>query len=99
MRGQEGAVGRDPDRLLTAKELAHQLNVPTKKVYELPIVQVRLTTRRIRWKQSDVDAYVSERSQVREYTPPPLVRVPADHPARLGAFSVARATRHLHAVK
>ena len=92
-------MGRDPDRLLTAKELALQLNVSPKKVYELPIEQVRLTPRRVRWKQSDVDSYVSSRRQVREYAPPPSVRVPADHRARRGAFAVARATSQLNAVK
>jgi hypothetical protein len=48
----------DPHRLLTAIEVADLLRVGVKKVYGLPITQVRLSDSRIRYCLSDVQAFV-----------------------------------------
>lgn len=48
----------NPHRLLTANEVADLLRVGVKKVYGLPIVQVRLSDSRVRFCMSDVLAFV-----------------------------------------
>lgn len=45
--------------LLTVSEVGVMLRVHAKRVYSLPIPQVRLSPRRIRWKLADVRAFVS----------------------------------------
>jgi len=45
-------------QLLTAIEVANRLRIGVKKVYSLPIPQVRLSDRRVRYLISDVDAFV-----------------------------------------
>lgn len=47
--------------LLTARELADILNVPYKRVYELPIPEVRLGERTLRWRPEDVEAFIESR--------------------------------------
>lgn len=46
------------ETLLTAAEVAAYLGIGPKKVYGLPIPQVRLSDKRIRWLAGDVNAYV-----------------------------------------
>lgn len=48
----------DPHRLLTAIEVADLLRVGVKKVYTMPIAQVRLSDSRVRYCLSDVQAFV-----------------------------------------
>ncbi len=47
--------------LLTVKEVATMLNVPFKRVYELGIPAVRLSTRSLRWRKSDVQQWIERR--------------------------------------
>ena len=56
--------GFDSEYLLTAAELAQRLRVPLKSVYCLPIPRVRIGHRRIRWRPSDVDAFVRKRMEI-----------------------------------
>lgn len=53
---------RDPDQLLTAKELAPLLRVRVKRVYELNLPTVRLTSRSIRYRVRDVQAWLAKRT-------------------------------------
>jgi hypothetical protein len=46
------------DQLLTAREVALYLHICPKKVYDLPIPQVRISDRRIRFIMKDVTDYV-----------------------------------------
>jgi predicted DNA-binding transcriptional regulator AlpA len=46
------------ETLLNAAEVAAYLGIGRKKVYGLPIAQVRLSDKRVRWLASDVNAYV-----------------------------------------
>lgn len=48
--------------LLTAAEVGSILRINPKKVYELKIPRVVLSTRRIRWREQDVIEYI-ERSR------------------------------------
>ena len=50
-----------PEALLTVKEVAAILNVPFKRVYELGIPAVRLSTRSLRWRKSDVQQWIERR--------------------------------------
>ncbi len=50
-----------PEPLLTVKEVATILNVPFKRVYELGIPAVRLSTRSLRWRKSDVQQWIERR--------------------------------------
>lgn len=43
--------------LWTADDVAKYLKLPRKKVYELPITRVQLSSRRVRFLRSDVMAY------------------------------------------
>ena len=57
-----GAVGATViEPLLTVKELARILSVPVKRVYELGIPAVRLSTRSLRWRMSDVQQWIERR--------------------------------------
>lgn len=53
--------GWDPERLLTAEEVAELLRVPKKSVYDLSIPRVRIGKRRIRWRPADVREFIQER--------------------------------------
>ena len=53
--------GYDSEPLWTAREVAVKLQLPKKSVYELPIPQVRIGPRRIRYRPSDVQAFVRRR--------------------------------------
>ena len=53
--------GYDIEPLLTAEEVGGILRVPAKSVYELPLPRIRLGTRRIRWRPSDVRAFIDRR--------------------------------------
>jgi predicted DNA-binding transcriptional regulator AlpA len=54
----ETAIPLPFDRLLTAVQVAEPLGVRPKRVYELDIPGVRLSTRCIRWRLSDVDRWI-----------------------------------------
>ncbi len=54
-----GATVTEP--LLTVKEVARILSVPVKRVYELDIPAVRLSTRSLRWRMSDVQQWIERR--------------------------------------
>ncbi len=47
--------------LITVKDVAAMLNVPFKRVYELGIPAVRLSTRSLRWRKSDVQQWIERR--------------------------------------
>lgn len=56
------ALSEEPETesdIMTARDVAGMLRMHPKKVYELPIAQVRLSPRRVRWLKSDVRAYIS----------------------------------------
>jgi len=55
--------GFDDEPLLTAQDVGTLLKVPRKSVYELPIPQVRLGPRRLRWRPADVHAFISRRTR------------------------------------
>lgn len=50
------------EKLLTAKEVADWLRIASKKIYYLPITQIRISDRRVRFAKADVQAYI-ERSK------------------------------------
>jgi len=50
----------DPRSLHTAKDVARILSLNPKCVYRLPIPQVRLGPRTIRWKREDVQTFIEE---------------------------------------
>lgn len=47
-------------RLLNAKQVGKILNQNPKCVYRLPIPQVRLGPRTVRWKPGDVEAFIDD---------------------------------------
>lgn len=47
--------------LLTARDVARMLSVPGKRVYELGIPAVRISTRSLRWRLSDVQQWIEGR--------------------------------------
>jgi predicted DNA-binding transcriptional regulator AlpA len=49
--------------LLTAAEVAQVLGVRPKRVYELGIPSVRLSTKSLRWRRSAVQAWIDSRSE------------------------------------
>lgn len=53
-----------PEPLLTAAEVARILGVRPKRVYELPLPQVRLSERTIRWCRSDVMTWITDRKRI-----------------------------------
>lgn len=55
--------GYDEERLLTAKEVGQWLGIPYKRVYGLPIPQVRVTQRCIRYEPRSVKEYIERRTQ------------------------------------
>ena len=54
----------DDERLMTAKQVAALLAVPVKSVYGLPIPQVRISARRIRWRRAAVLRHIRDRHAV-----------------------------------
>lgn len=56
--------GFDNAPLLRVQEVAAVLNVRVKRVYELPIRQVRLGRRSIRWRPSDLRDFIERRLEV-----------------------------------
>ena len=56
-----GAESSAAEPLLTVKEVARILSVPVKRVYELGIPAVRLSTRSLRWRMSDVQRWIEGR--------------------------------------
>ena len=55
--------GFDTEILLQAPDVAAWLGVNQKRVYELPIRRVRLSRRCIRWRPSDVEAFIDQRAE------------------------------------
>jgi len=55
--------GSDLEPLLNAQDLARLLKKPVKTVYDLPIPQVHLGPRTIRWKKADVREFVDNRRE------------------------------------
>ena len=53
--------GFDPEPLLKATDVARILRLPEKSVYALPIPRIVLGPRRIRWRPTDVNAYINRR--------------------------------------
>jgi len=53
----------EPHHLLRAAEVAAILRVRTKRVYELNIPQIPLSTRCIRWRFGDVVLWIEQRRQ------------------------------------
>lgn len=51
----------DELQLLRAEDLARMLKKPKKTVYDLPIPQVRLGERTVRWKKQDVIDFIDDR--------------------------------------
>ncbi len=47
--------------LLNARDVARMLSVPVKRVYELGIPAVRISTRSLRWRLSDVQKWIEGR--------------------------------------
>jgi predicted DNA-binding transcriptional regulator AlpA len=45
-------------RVLTAKQVGEYLQIPAKKVYELPIPKVHVSEKRVRYLESDVQEYI-----------------------------------------
>ncbi len=56
-----GAESSAAESLLSAKEVARILSVPVKRVYELGIPAVRLSTRSLSWRMSDVQRWIEGR--------------------------------------
>jgi predicted DNA-binding transcriptional regulator AlpA len=56
-----GEPASNSDSLLMAKDVARILNVPLKRVYELGIPAVRISSRSIRWRLSDVQRWIEGR--------------------------------------
>ena len=48
----------DPTRLLTAREVGRMLGMDHRKVYQLPIQQIRISDHRVRYAQSDVASFI-----------------------------------------
>ncbi len=56
-----GAESSAAEPLLTVKHVARLLSVPVKRVYELGIPAVRLSTRSLRWRMSEVQRWIEGR--------------------------------------
>lgn len=54
--------GFDAEPLLTAEDVGIILQVPTKSVYELPIPEVRISKRRVRYRPEDVEEFIESRA-------------------------------------
>lgn len=52
----------DIEPLLTAEQVARILGVRAKRVYELGIPRVQVSTRTLRWSRSAVEAWIAARS-------------------------------------
>ena len=50
---------RPIEPLLRASEVADILKIPVKSVYDLPVPKVRLGPGRVRFRPSDLEAYIS----------------------------------------
>ena len=53
--------GYDSEPLWTVDQVAEYLQVPVKRVYELPIPRIRLSSRRCRWRPRIVINFVTSR--------------------------------------
>ncbi len=53
------------DQLLTAGQVAAVVGVNLKRVYELSIPVIRISSRSVRWKWKDVLTWISERREMR----------------------------------
>lgn len=53
--------GYDAEPLLKAKQVGEILQVPEKSVYDLAIPRVRISNRRLRWRPTDVQAFIEKR--------------------------------------
>lgn len=57
----EGLRGFEPSQLLTAADVAQLLRIHPKRVFDLPIPQVRPSAARVRWLAADVDAFIANK--------------------------------------
>jgi predicted DNA-binding transcriptional regulator AlpA len=58
------AVAAEPlEPLLTAAEVGRILGVRPKRVYELPIPQIRISEHAIRWSRADLSAWLARRRE------------------------------------
>jgi predicted DNA-binding transcriptional regulator AlpA len=55
--------GYDEERLLNAKEVGRMLGISHKRVYTLPIPQVRISQRCIRYRPRSVEEYIDRRTE------------------------------------
>ncbi len=61
---EPNAAGRELERLLSAPEVARLLDVRPKRVYEVVgHLAVRLAPRTLRWRPSDIDAWLRARRE------------------------------------
>jgi predicted DNA-binding transcriptional regulator AlpA len=59
------STGADmPEPLLTAAQVARILAVRPKRVYELGIPAVRISVKALRWRRSDLEAWLEQRRGV-----------------------------------
>ena len=56
-------------KLLTSMQVADYLSIGTKEVSKLPLVRVRVSPRRFRYRQEDIDRYVLDRLEGQRYSP------------------------------
>ena len=61
LRGDRAGSLADLEPLLTAEQVAGMLAVRPKRVYELGIPCVRISTRSLRWRRSDLEAWLASR--------------------------------------
>lgn len=56
-------------KLLTSMQVADFLSIGPKEVSKLPLLRVRVSPRRFRYRQEDIDRYVLERLEGKQYSP------------------------------
>jgi hypothetical protein len=56
---EKGLTTGPTPHLLTAADVAQRLRIHPKRVYDLPIPQVRPSAGRVRWLPSDIDAFIA----------------------------------------
>lgn len=57
---QMQARGTRPEPLLRASEVAAWLNIDRRRVYELPVDQIRISNRCVRWRLSDLEVLIEK---------------------------------------
>jgi predicted DNA-binding transcriptional regulator AlpA len=63
-KAEQPATRQPIEPLLTAEDVSEWLNIDRRRVYELPVDQIKISPRCVRWRRGDLEALIAKRTLV-----------------------------------